>query len=94
MLTHGLRGVWLALTRTERAGLWPLWGGGARKGRVCGRSAGVRDERRLRRTLSRHLFISISAAQAAVSLLGGAAGIEETFDPVRSLMAACGLQSP
>ena len=34
------------------------------------------------------------AAEAAVSLLGGAAGIEETFDPVRSLMAACGLQSP
>ena len=25
------------------------------KGRVCGRSAGVRDERRQRRTLSRHL---------------------------------------
>ena len=34
MLTHGLRGTWLALARTERAGLWPLWGGGAKMGRV------------------------------------------------------------
>ncbi len=34
------------------------------------------------------------AAEAAVSLLGGAADREETFDPARSLTAACGLQSP
>ena len=34
------------------------------------------------------------AAEADVSLLGGAADSEETFDRARSLMAACGLQSP
>ena len=27
-------GLTLALLLTERAGLWPLWGGGALKGRV------------------------------------------------------------
>ncbi len=43
----------------------------------------MRDERRLRRTLSRHLISSNPAAEAAVSLLGGAAGREETFAPCK-----------
>jgi len=46
------------------------------------------------RRKSRHLLLFNPAAEAAVSLLGGVVDIEETFDPARSLTAACGLQSP
>ncbi len=88
MLTLGLREIWLALTQTEWAGFWPLWGGGARKGRVCDLS-----EERTQGAVSTPTLLN-PAAEAAVSLLGGAADREETFDPARSLTAACGLQSP